>query len=224
MVGGIADQRRSDMSDSTQGVKNILLMGRPGVGKTLSVKTVAAEFRNIAGGFTTGEIRERGIRKGFSVTTLDGTSGVLAHVDSSALLRVGKYGVDVAAFERIALPALREAMSGKQIVVMDEIGKMELASPRFCGLVREVLDSPSIVLATVMHPFADETKRRGDVEVLEVTICSCCRFVFSNSLRIIPQIFSGNALLFPSKVCPSTPGAPLLARLGMPLCNRSCNL
>jgi len=45
---------------------------------------------------------------------------------------------DILAFEQIALAALRDAMSQKRIVVMDKIGKMELASPRFCDLVREL--------------------------------------------------------------------------------------
>ena len=161
------------MSSSRRNFKNFLLTGRPGVGKTSIIEAVAREFGDLTGGFTTGEIRERGIRKGFSVTALDGTSAVLAHEDFAGPVRVGKYGVDVPAFERIALPALRDAMSRKRIILMDEIGKMELASPRFSDLVREVLDSSLIVVATVMekpHQFADEIKRRGDVETLEVTI------------------------------------------------------
>jgi nucleoside-triphosphatase len=161
------------VSSSRRNFKNFLLTGRPGVGKTSIIEAVAREFGDLTGGFTTGEIRERGIRKGFSVTALDGTSAVLAHEDFAGPVRVGKYGVDVPAFERIALPALRDAMSRKRIILMDEIGKMELASPRFSDLVREVLDSSLIVVATVMekpHQFADEIKRRGDVETLEVTI------------------------------------------------------
>ena len=161
------------VSSTRRNFKNFLLTGRPGVGKTSVIEAVAREFGDLTGGFTTGEIRERGIRKGFSVAALDGTSAVLAHEDFAGPVRVGKYGVDVPAFERIALPALRDAISQKRIVLMDEIGKMELASPRFCDLVREALDSPLIVVATVMekpHRFADEIKRRGDVETLEVTI------------------------------------------------------
>ncbi len=89
----------------------------------------------------------------------------MAHVDFSGSVRVGKYGIDVPAFERIALPALRDALSDKRLVVIDEIGKMEIASPRFCDLVLEMFDSPLIVVATVMqksHPFADRLKRRPD--------------------------------------------------------------
>lgn len=152
--------------------KNILLTGRPGVGKTTVVSSLAQMFAPLAGGFVTGEIRESGVRLGFSVTSLLGKSAIMASVDSRSAVRVGKYGVDVPAFERIALPALGDALERKRLAVIDEIGKMELASPRFCDLVLEVLDSPLVVVATVMekpHPFADRLKARSDVELVEVT-------------------------------------------------------
>jgi nucleoside-triphosphatase len=154
-------------------MKNVLVTGRPGVGKTSMVEAVAREFAQVAGGFTTSEIRERGVRKGFRVTTLDGESAVFAHVSFAGLLRVGKYGVDVPAFEQLALSALEDAILGRRMVVIDEIGKMELASKLFCDVVQKALDSPAIVLATVMeqpHPFADQIKHRADVVVFELTI------------------------------------------------------
>ncbi len=152
--------------------KNFLLMGRPGVGKTTVIQAVARLFPGQAGGFVTGEIRERGARKGFSVTSLSGESAVMAHVDFAGPVRVGKYGIDVPAFERIAIPSLRDALQHKKIAVIDEIGKMEIASPRFFDLVLQVFDSPLVVVATVMersHPFADGLKKRADVQMIEVT-------------------------------------------------------
>ena len=113
-------------------MKNLLLTGRPGVGKTTVVQAVARLFPGEVGGFLTGEIRERGMRKGFSITSVEGANVVMAHVDFRSSVRVGKYGVDVPAFERIALPALRDAVQRKRIIVIDEIGKMELASRKFC--------------------------------------------------------------------------------------------
>lgn len=154
-------------------MKNVLVTGRPGIGKTSVVETVARQFRQVAGGFTTSEIREQGVRKGFRVTTLDGDRAMLAHVHFSGSVRVGKYGVDVAAFERLALPALQDAILRRRMVVIDEIGKMELASKLFCDVVKTALDSPVIVLATIMErpqPFADQIKHRADVVVLELTV------------------------------------------------------
>jgi len=154
-------------------MKNLLVTGRPGIGKTSVVEAVAREFPQIAGGFTTSEIREHGVRKGFRVTTLDGKSAVLAHIDLSGQVRVGKYGVDVPAFERVALPALQDAMLHREVVVIDEIGKMELASKLFCDVVHRALDSPAIMLATITerpHPFADQIKCRTDVVIFELTV------------------------------------------------------
>jgi len=97
----------------------------------------------------------------------------MAHVDFRSSVRVGKYGVDVPAFARIALPALRNAIQRKRIIVIDEIGKMELASRKFCGAVREALSSGKFVVATVMqhrHSFADEMKALPNVEVIEITV------------------------------------------------------
>lgn len=137
------------------------------------VEAVARGFPQVAGGFTTSEIREHGVRKGFRVATLDGTSAVLAHVDFAGRVRIGKYGVDVAAFERLAIPALQDAIRSGRMVVIDEIGKMELASKRFCDLVEKTLESPALVLATIMerhHPFADQIKRRADVVIFELIL------------------------------------------------------
>jgi nucleoside-triphosphatase len=153
-------------------MKNVLVTGRPGVGKTSLVEAVAREFPQVTGGFTTSEIRERGVREGFRVTTLDGKSAVLAQVNFRGRVRVGKYAVDVPAFEQLALPALEDAILRRRIVVIDEIGKTELASKLFSQVVEKALDSPAIVLTTIMerpHPFADQIKRRTDVAIFELT-------------------------------------------------------
>lgn len=151
----------------------MLVTGRPGIGKTSVVQAVVRDFSQVAGGFTTSEIREHGVREGFRVTTLDGKSAVFAHVDLSGRVQVGKYGVDVPAFERLALPVLQDAILRRRLVVIDEIGKMELASKLFCDLVERALDSPVPVLATIMerhHPFADQIRRRADVVIFELTL------------------------------------------------------
>jgi len=118
-------------------MKNLLVTGRPGIGKTSVVEAAARELPHVAGGFTTSEIREHGVRKGFRVTTLDGESAVLAHIDLTGRVRVGKYGVDVPAFERLALAALQDALIHRSVVVIDEVGKMELASKLFCDVVQK---------------------------------------------------------------------------------------
>lgn len=120
-------------------------------------------------GFTTEEMRSGGRRIGFAVEALSGERAVLAHVDASGPPRVGKYGVDVAAFELVALPALD---AGAGILIVDEIGKMELASTRFRSAVSRLFETRRPLVATVplhAHPFTDSLKSRPDVEVVRVT-------------------------------------------------------
>jgi nucleoside-triphosphatase len=139
---------------------NVLLEGRPGVGKTTVAARLAAllqECNAVVCGFVTHELREGGRRVGFELETLEGRRAILAHVDLRGPARVGKYGVDVAAFERLALPTLAKPPK-KGIVVIDELGKMELASESFCQAVPRLFDEPVEVVATVhafRHPFTD---------------------------------------------------------------------
>ena len=123
------------------------------------------------GGFVTGELRERGRRVGFAVETFDGKRATLAHISVPGPPRVSRYGVDVAAFERVALPALAAAKDA-DVVVVDEIGKMELASEPFRDAVEALFDGATPVVATAQaarHPITDALKRRKEVERVSVT-------------------------------------------------------
>ena len=119
----------------------LLLKGRPGIGKTTVARrllTLLQEADVPVGGFTTGELRTSRRREGFVVEATCGAQGLLAHVDLPGPPRVGRYGVDLAAFERVALPALGDPGLGG-VVVVDELGKMELASAALRAAVVELL-------------------------------------------------------------------------------------
>jgi nucleoside-triphosphatase len=151
---------------------NVLLSGRPGCGKTTIVEAVLAALPlGAAAGFITREIRERGVRRGFAIRTLDGRTAVLASVGLPEGPRVGRYRVDVRALEAVAVPALSPG-PGVRLVVVDEIGKMECLSGRFCAAVRQALEAPLPLLATIARQgggFIAEVRRREDVTLLEVT-------------------------------------------------------
>jgi len=125
-----------------------------------------------AGGFYTEEIRSQGVREGFRLVTLDGETAILAHVKIHSPHRVGKYGVDIEALDGVGVPALQRAAQQCTLVVVDEIGKMELFSPRFREAVSQVVASGKKVLGTIMlnpNPFADAIKRQPNVNLLTVT-------------------------------------------------------
>jgi nucleoside-triphosphatase len=149
-----------------------LLTGRPGTGKTSLIKQVVAQMKGQAGGFYTEEIRSQGIREGFRLVTLEGEVAILAHVRIHRQHRVSKYGVDVEALDRVGVPALERAAQQCYLVVIDEIGKMELFSSRFRETVSQIISRGKKVLGTIMlnpHPFADAIKHQPNVNLIMVT-------------------------------------------------------
>ena len=151
----------------------VLIEGRPGSGKSTVAARVARLLRDRkieVRGFVTDEVRESGVRVGFRVKSFGGDEATLADVGLPGPPRVGRYGVDLHAFERVALPAL-QSPPADAVVVIDELGKMELASERFRERVLELLDAPITVVATVhafRHPFTDQLKSRAGIQLIKL--------------------------------------------------------
>jgi nucleoside-triphosphatase len=142
------------------------------VGKTTVIMRVVDGFRGRAGGFYTEEIRKGNIREGFRIKTLNGRNGILAHVNRPGPFRVGRYGVDVDTFDGIAVPSLERALEKDELVIIDEIGKMELFSRRFRELIQRVLESEKRILGVIHQktdPFAQWIRQWPTVEIWTVT-------------------------------------------------------
>ena len=140
----------------------ILLTGNPGSGKTTIIMEIINGFSGKMGGFYTEEMREGGLRTGFRMITLHGRTGILAHVNNKSSLRVGKYGVDLPALEEIGVRSVYGALKDEALVVIDEIGSMEIASEKFRRAVQDVIQSDCTLLATIVKrslPFTDGIKR-----------------------------------------------------------------
>jgi nucleoside-triphosphatase len=151
--------------------RKVLLTGRPGCGKTTLVRRVVKELAQSAGGFYTEEIRERGLRRGFKIVTLDGKEGVFAHVNFKTHQRLGKYGLDLSPLETISIEAVRKAIREREVTVIDEIGPMEIRSAIFRDIVNEAFNSRAPLLGTITarpFPFTDAIKKRRDVTLIEV--------------------------------------------------------
>ncbi len=156
----------------------LFLTGRPGVGKTtVLLKAVEALRREgvAVGGMVSREVREGGRRVGFEIIDLaTGRKGWLAHVDQPTGPRLGRYRVNLADLEGVGVRAIEEAVNEADLVVIDEVGPMELFSPKFVEAVREALASPKPVLGTIHYrargPLLDEIRRSRSVVIITVTI------------------------------------------------------
>jgi len=150
----------------------LLITGAPGVGKTTALRKVA---KNLGGagtcGFYTEEMRDNGTRCGFRLVGFDGSRGIVAHVDFPYGQRVGKYGVDVEALDRLAGAALALRKDCRTYLV-DEIGKMECLSPAFVAAMRAIINSGRPLVATVASSgkgFIREVKTLGGIELVVAT-------------------------------------------------------
>jgi nucleoside-triphosphatase len=157
-----------------------LLTGTPGVGKTTVLFKVAdaLKARGISvGGMVSCEVREDGLRVGFEIVDLgSGKRGWLAQVNQKIGPKVGKYRVNIADLERIGVKAIKAAMENCVVVAVDEIGPMELFSPRFKEAVKGVLESSKVVLAVVHAKAHDslitQAKERSDLEIIVITVAN----------------------------------------------------
>ncbi|KPK76062.1 MAG: hypothetical protein AMJ79_08440 [Phycisphaerae bacterium SM23_30] len=154
----------------------ILLTGPAGSGKTTIVINLAKllKTKKIAG-FYTEEIRSAGQRTGFALRTFNGAEALLSSIHLHHGPRVGKYRVDVSAFEKVILGELNPPPGLVDLFVIDEIGKMECFSSAFIQATTRILEGVTPLVATVAlkgEGFIKEVKSRQGVVIIGVTVAN----------------------------------------------------
>jgi len=152
-------------------VKNIFLTGAPSSGKTTVIKKIIGNLNHPANGFYTEEERVDGKRVGFLMKTLDGREGYLAHQDIKSDFYIRRYGVSIENIESIAVPSISPVENN--IIILDEIGKMECFSLLFKQATTNALNASNIVIGTITFggdDFIRKAKERKDMEISEVTV------------------------------------------------------
>jgi nucleoside-triphosphatase len=84
--------------------------------------------------------------------------------------------VSTSRIEKIGVKAIIEATQKNDVVVIDEIGPMELFSDKFKQAVNEAIESNKVVLAVVhakvKDPLITEVKRMENAELFTITLAN----------------------------------------------------
>lgn len=159
-----------------KGIK-VGITGLPGAGKTEAMIKVVEMLEleeEVIGGMVTEAIIENGRRVGFYVqdwTTKE--KDVFAHVKFDSKVHVGRYKVDLDVLDRVGVAAIQRAMEEANVIIIDEVGKMEVESENFVKVVRDALETDKPMLLTLhkksRNPLLQDIRRRDDIRILEVT-------------------------------------------------------
>lgn len=153
------------------------ITGLPGSGKTYALLRVIEMLQDeelSIGGMIDEPVGDGRHKTGFTVRDLlTGRTEVFASTEIESKLMVGKIGVDLSKLEEVGVTAIREACESCDIIVIDEVGKMEVESQAFIDAVKEALDAEKPMIITLhkksRNPLLQDIRRRDDVRILEVT-------------------------------------------------------
>lgn len=162
-------------------VVKIGITGLPGAGKTVTLMKIIEMLEQeeiVVGGMITEPIIYRNKRVGFYVKDwMTKKRRKFAHINIESSFHVDQYGVDVGvdvrALDTVGVTAIRNAIKETDLIVIDEVGKMEVESPAFVKAVEDALDCDKMILLTLhkksRNPLLQDIRRRDDVRILEVT-------------------------------------------------------
>ena len=153
------------------------ITGLPQAGKTQAllkvIEMLEADGKKV-GGMITEPILKRGRREGFYVmdwATKD--RRVFASKEIQSKITVGRYGVDISALDEVGVKALCFATESCDVIVIDEVGKMEVESEGFVAAVKDALEADKPLILTMhkksRNPLLQDIRRRDDIRILEVT-------------------------------------------------------
>ncbi|MFX1566995.1 MAG: nucleoside-triphosphatase [Promethearchaeota archaeon] len=156
----------------------ILITGPPRCGKSTLISKIIEYFHKekdfAIHGFLTPEVRKNGNRIGFDI--VDVYSEKRSHLARAGNFktehRLGKYSVFIQEFDKYIEESLN--LEGKRVnlVVIDEIGKMELFSHKFYNFIKDLFSLEIPILATIglklKHPIKNYLQHLPGVQIFNL--------------------------------------------------------
>lgn len=157
--------------------RHVFLTGRPGVGKTSVLLRIVKALKDQGlrvGGMISQEARTGATRVDFRLIDLTSErEGWLAHIQQQSGPSVGKYRVNLLDLQSIGVTAILRALHASDVVVIDEVGPMELYSSAFKDAVTRAMQSTKIFIG-ILHYRAHDLlistiKTAQKTHIVEVT-------------------------------------------------------
>ncbi len=153
------------------------ISGSSGIQKSETIKAIIQmlDEEDISiGGMITEPIMEDNRRVGFQVMDWQTREkAVFAHLDLDSPIEVKGYGVDLDSLNEVGVKAIRNGANERDVILIDEIGKMQVKSDTFYDTVKKALEVDKPLILTFekksRNPLLQEIRRRDDVRMLELT-------------------------------------------------------
>ena len=135
--------------------QEILITGPPRCGKSTLISKLI-EYYTIKKnytiyGFLTPEVKKSGNRIGFDIVDIfSGDRSQLARVgDFKTKFKLGKYSIFIDEFENYLETTLLLEKKKVDLIIIDEIGKIELFSKKFQDFIKRIFSLDIAILATI---------------------------------------------------------------------------
>ncbi|NVM52567.1 MAG: NTPase [Candidatus Helarchaeota archaeon] len=155
---------------------NILIRGKPQSGKSTLIQKLVELLRQMGktiGGISTPELREGRSRVGFEIVDMmTGERGILSHIDQKEGPRISRYRVNLKDLNDIGVRGIKQALEkNADLIIIDEIGKMELFSKEFQAVIWEALNLQKVLgtIGQISHAFITKIYQREDLKVINLT-------------------------------------------------------
>lgn len=170
----------------------ILITAKPRTGKSTLIQKLMNQI-GIANciGFYTEEIKENNLRIGFKLKLMDGREELLALAGMNSEIKIGRYGIDIKRFEETCIPMLKQALDGKKVIIIDEIGPMQVVSQDFRDMLLQLADKNCNAFGTIFYesfPWIDDFKLHKNVQLIELNIENRDNIVY-DLINIIERAF-----------------------------------